>query len=275
MSRLISANLTRAFKGKLFWLVAAAALIFSGMNAGEMLKHYSPTAPERCIEIVFNSIPIMAILIPAFSGLFLGSDYQCGTLRTKILSGSSRESVYLSNFFTVFICSLLILCASLIPAAVTFMIFVENPFAFVVKLLLNFLASVMITASLSAIFTLMGMLISSKSAGAAAAILFALILIVAGSFFYDRLCEPEEICDMSLSEDGAVISGEPYNNPLYVGGWLKIVFQAVLLILPTGQGILLANNEMSHYLLCCTVSLSVTVIISLFGVMFFSRKDLR
>lgn len=57
MSRLISANLTRAFKGKLIWLVAIAALIFSGMNVGEMLKHYSPTAPERCIEIVFNGIP--------------------------------------------------------------------------------------------------------------------------------------------------------------------------------------------------------------------------
>lgn len=275
MSRLISANLTRAFKGTLLWLVSAAALIFSGMNAGEMLKYYSPAAPERCIETVFNGIPIMAVLIPAFSGLFLGSDYQCGTLRTKILSGSSRESVYISNFFTVFVCSIIILCASLLPAAVTFMIFVENPFAFAGKLLLNFLASVMITASLSAIFTLMGMLISSKSAGAVAAILFALIMIAAGSFFYNILCEPKFISDMTLSANGEVISGEPYPNPTYIGGWLRIAFQAVLLLLPTGQGILLANNEMSHYLLCCTASLSVTVIISLFGVMFFYRKDLR
>lgn len=275
MSRLISANLTRAFKGKLFWLVALAALIFSGMNAGEMLKFYSHTAPESCIECVFNSIPIMAILIPAFSGLFLGSDYQCGTLRTKILSGSSRELVYISNFFTVFICSLIILCASLIPAAVTFMVFVENPFAFVGKLLLNFLASVMITASLSAIFTLMGLLISSKSAGAAAAILFALALIVAGSFFYSRLDEPEEICDMTYSLNGVIVGGDPYPNPLYIGGWLRPVFEAMLRILPTGQGILLANNEMTDYLLCAMVSLFVTVIISLFGVMFFSRKDLR
>lgn len=275
MSRLISANLARAFKGKLFWLVALAALVFSGMNADEILRLHSPTLPESCIECVFNSIPIMAILISAFSGLFLGSDYQCGTLRTKILSGSSRESVYISNFFTVFICSLIILCASLIPAAATFMVFVENPFAFVGKLLLNFLASVMITASLTAIFTLIGMLISSKSVGAVAAILFALALIVAGSFFYSRLGEPETICDMSLSANGAVISGEPYPNPLYIGGWLRMVFEAMLRILPTGQGILLANNEMTDYLLCAMVSLFVTVIICLFGVMFFSRKDLR
>jgi len=275
MSRLISANLTRAFKGKLIWLVAIAALIFSGMNVGEMLKHYSPTVPERCIEIVFNGIPILAILIPAFTGLFLGSDYQCGTLRTKILSGASRESVYISSYITAFVCSIIILCSSLLPTAVTFMLFVENPFAFVEKLLLSILASVMITASLCAIFTLMGMLISSKSVGAVAAILFAFALIVAGSFFYNRLDEPEMISDMSYSLDGVIMSSEPYPNPLYIGGWLRPVFEALLRILPTGQGILLANNEMTDYLLCAIVSLFVTVITNLFGMMFFSRKDLR
>ncbi len=275
MARLISANLTRAFKGKLLWLVAAAALIFSGMNAGEILKFYSPANPESCLECVFNSIPIMAILVPAFSGLFLGSEYQCGTLRIKILSGASRESVYISNFFTVFVCSFIILCASLLPAAATVMLYVENPLDIVEKLVLNLLASVMITASLTAIFTLMGMLISSKSAGAVAAILFAFALIFAGSYIHSRMCEPETICDMSFNVDGVITSGEPHANPLYVGGWLRQVFDALLLILPTGQGILIANNAMTQYLLSCVVSLFVTVIISLFGVMFFSRKDLR
>lgn len=275
MSRLISANLTRAFKGKLLWLIAAAALIFSGMNAGEILQHYSPAEPERCIECVFNSIPIMAILVPAFSGLFLGSDYRCGTLRTKILSGASRESVYISNFFTVFICSFIILCASLLPAVVTLLLYVESPLAIVEKLLLNLLTSVMITASLSAIFTLMGMLISSKSAGAVSAILFAFALIFAGSYIYSRLGEPEMISDMSFNIDGVIVSGEPHPNPAYVGGWLRTIFEILRDILPTGQGILLANNEMTHYLLSATVSLFETVIICLFGVMFFSRKDLR
>ena len=80
---------------------------------------------------------------------------------------------------------------------------------------------------------------------------------------------------MILDVNGKVVEAVPHVNKFYIGGWLRIVFQAVLLILPTGQGILLDNSEMSHYLICCVVSLSVTVITNLFGIMFFSRKDLR
>ena len=99
MTRLLSSNLTRAFKSKLLWMIAAAAIVFSAMNTGEMLKFYSPAEPEKCMECVFNSVPIVSVLIPAFSGLFLGNDYQCGTLRTKILTGSSREANLYSELF--------------------------------------------------------------------------------------------------------------------------------------------------------------------------------
>ncbi len=275
MTRLLSSNLTRAFKGKLLWMVAAAAIVFSVMNAGEMLKFYSPAEPKNCMECVFNSVPIVAVLIPAFSGLFLGNDYQCGTLRTKILTGSSREAVYTANFFTLFVCGLIFLCASALPTAAVLLIFVDSPASAIQIFLPGFAAAVMVTASLSAIFTLMGMLISSKSVGAVAAILLAFAMIIAGSFVYSRLCEPETVSDMILGVNGEVIEAVPHVNKFYIDGWLRTVFQAVLLILPTGQGILLANSEMSHYLICCVVSLSVTVITNLFGIMFFSRKDLR
>lgn len=275
MSRLISANLARAIKGKLLWLVALAALVFSGMDAGEILKHCTPADTNGCMECVFNSIPMMAIFIPVFSGLFLGDDYHCGTLRTKIISGASRESVYISNYVTVFVCSIIILFASLLPAVVTLLLYIESPAAIVGKLLSNLLASVMITASLSAIFTLMGMLISSKAPGAVAAILVALALIFAASGIDAILTEPEMVCDMTFNINGEIVGGEPYPNPQYVGGWLRIVFEALIYILPTGQAIKIANNELTQYLLSCTVSLSAAVIINLFGVMFFSRKDLR
>ncbi len=275
MSRLISANLARAFKGKLFWLVALAALIFSAIDVGEILKHCTPADTDGCMECVFNSIPMMAIFIPAFSGLFLGDDYRCGTLRTKILSGVSREAAYVSNYVTVFVCSIIILCASLLPASVTILLYIESPAAIVGKFISNILASVMITASLTAIYALMGMLISSKSAGAVAAMIFSFALVLFASYIDSRLCAPEMISDMSFNIDGMIVSGEPYANPQYVGGWLRTVLEALRLILQTGQGILLANNEMTQHLLSCTVSLSETVIINLFGVMFFSRKDLR
>lgn len=275
MTRLLSSNLTRAFKSKLLWMVAAAAIVFSAMNTGEMLKFYSPAEPEKCMECVFNSVPIVAVLIPAFSGLFLGNDYQCGTLRTKILTGSSREAIYTANFFTVFVCGLIFLCASALPTAAALLLFVDNPAAAIQIFLPGFIAAVMITASLSAIFTLMGMLISSKTMGAVVAILLAFGMLIAGSFVYSKLCEPETVSDMILDVNGKVVEAVPHVNKFYIGGWLRIVFQAVLLILPTGQGILLDNSEMSHYLICCVVSLSVTVITNLFGIMFFSRKDLR
>lgn len=275
MTRLLSSNLTRAFKSKLLWMVAAAAIVFSAMNIEEMLKFYSPAEPEKCMECVFNSVPIVAVLIPAFSGLFLGNDYQCGTLRTKILTGSTREAIYIANFFTVFVCGLIFLCASALPTAAVLLLFGDNPAAAIQIFLPGFIAAVMITASLSAIFTLMGMLISSKSVGAVAAILLAFGMIIAGSFIYSRLCATNTVSDLILDVNGEVIDAVPHENIFYIGGWLRIVFQAVLLILPTGQGILLANSEMSHYLICYTVSLSVTVITNLFGIMFFSRKDLR
>ena len=57
MTRLLSSNLTRAFKSKLLWMVAAAAIVFSAMNTGEMLKFYSLPSRKNAWSAFLTACP--------------------------------------------------------------------------------------------------------------------------------------------------------------------------------------------------------------------------
>ena len=95
-----------------------------------------------------------------------------------------------------------------------------------------------------------------------------------GSVFYNALCEPEMAAAAIMTVNGFEV-GEPTPNPDYVSGALRTVYQFAVDALPTGQAILLANQELTHPVVSLCASVGITLLASAIGVAVFKRKDLK
>ena len=107
-----------------------------------------------------------------------------------------------------------------------------------------------------------------------AAILLALALLILGNSFYNALCEPETISPAIMTENGFEI-GEPEPNPDYISGTLRTVYQFAVDALPSGQAILLANQELARPGLSLAASAGLILLVSAIGMAIFRRKDLK
>ena len=99
MRKLLRASFFRLRTSKALWLCAAAAFVFSAFRIfkipSDNLQKYSLE------EAMMDVFPFFPILYGVFSGLFLGVEYQDGTLRNKLIAGHSRQNVYLSSLVTI------------------------------------------------------------------------------------------------------------------------------------------------------------------------------
>ena len=60
---------------------------------------------------LFHFLLVMGVLLSVFVSLYVGTEYHDGTLRNKLISGSSRNAVYGSNLWISFLvgtCSVLL-----------------------------------------------------------------------------------------------------------------------------------------------------------------------
>ena len=107
--------------------------------------------------------------------------------------------------------------------------------------------------------------------GAGAGLLGLLLL---GSVLYNALWEPEYLTGMVMTANG-IEMGEAQPNPNYISGALRTVFQFLVDTLPTGQSILLANQELGRPGLSLAASGAIVLLCSGCGVATFRRKDLK
>ena len=271
MLKLLRANFSRLWRSKELWLCAGGAFVFS---AAFLLK--LPASPEdgTALDEVFGQVfPFLPLLYAAFLSLFLGVEYQDGTLRNKIVTGHARWKVYAASLLSGIAGCWVILLGWLLSApigALKFGWFIA-PAA---GLALELAVALGIAAALAAILTLLGMLLPNRAAAAVLAMLLALGLLLLGSVFYNALCEPEYLSGMVFTANGLEM-GESQPNPNYISGTLRTVFQFLVDTLPTGQSILLANQELGRPGLSLAASAAIALLCSGCGILAFRRKDMK
>jgi hypothetical protein len=69
--------------------------------------------------------------------------------------------------------------------------------------------------------------------------------------------------------------GEEVANPAYIAGTMRVVYRAILNILPTGQQIWIADEIVTQPVLMGLCSLLVIVVCSGIGLLLFRKKDLK
>lgn len=279
MRKLLRANLYRLRRSKLFWGCLLAMLVTTAVAmhlvCGQAAVMLQGGYIQSFDALYFRTLPYFALFLSVFMGLFLGTEYSDGTIRNKVIVGCSRGEMYLSSLLCCALATFLLYLAWIIGGILVGFptLGVWRTGTHMAECLLVGLLSVL---ALTAIFTLIGQISSNKATTAVVTILTALVLLLAASLIYNALCEPEMISSgVTISADGTVDMGEQIPNSSYVGGTMRAVFGFLLILLPTGQEIWLADEAVVQPWAMMGLSAAVIVVVTACGLAAFRRKDLK
>lgn len=254
MIGLMRANFARLFKSKALWV----CMIFSpALEMLSLLLEISGNIPFRRTQVplepnLFGHEANIILLLAIFAGLFLGTEYSDGGLRNKLIVGHTRTAVCLSDLLTCITAGLMIFA---VQFSVDLMLGLAREYRQTVpteEIVSRILICIGAILALSALFTLLGILVSGKSSSVTAAICLALAMTVGSSLILTGLAEPEYLAPLTIAyPDEIDENGEPRvetiteKNPDYVGGALRQTFETLNDLLPSGQLLQMGTSEVT------------------------------
>lgn len=279
MSRLLRGNFNRLFRNKIFWLCVLAIIAFALNYISQGVTLAEAGWDHIYLDnYYFQTGPFVALFLSVFIPMFIGAEYSFGTIRNKLTIGCTREKLYLSLFLSC-LTGVGILLAAWFVSSLAGIPKLGLWRSGISAIIMEFIVTVLYSTALTAIFTFFSMMITGRSISVVVQMVLAIGLILAGSMLYNRLCAPEEIGGLVLI-NGELVMSEPEPNPMYIGGTLRQIFIALLNILPTGQAILMLNEDTSGSVpimipLQIISSILIAFVMTAAGIMLFRKKDLK
>lgn len=277
MRNLLSANITRLWKNRTFWICALVMFVISILFILNAVKQASMMKQEGYVQALddyyFKLLPHMGLLFAVFNSLFLGTEYSDGTIRNKIVAGHLRSSIFISNYLGCLIANLIFLLTWMIGSLVG-LPFLGFWRIGAVGLALYIIIAIFFTAALTAIITLVCMLSMNKAITAVFTILMVLGLLLITSMIFNSLCEKEFFGGIIKTAQG-VKKCDVIPNPYYVSGFRRTVYQFIIDFLPTGQQIQMANNKIGNTIVSLLYSVIVIIVTITTGIFAFNKKDLK
>lgn len=277
MSKLLSANFIRLRKSIEFWLCAVSTLLISaGMiysGSGWAKEAASRGIIKPLEDYFFQMVPYIGAIIAIFISLFVGTEYSDGTIRNKLIVGHTRTDIYLTNFWTCLISSVFFTILWVIGGLPG--LYLIGSFAMGITEVIAYLfVAIGIAAALSAVFVWISMVPRSKAHTVVFAIVLWVVMCLAASGVNDRLHEREFNGGMAMI-NGEFVMVEDTPNPLYLTGIARIVFECLYRINPIGQAVAMLELEITTPVLNIAVSVIVTVVATVLGILAYRRKDLK
>lgn len=274
MVRLLRANFARLWKTKSF---RVCMIISAGLGLANFLTSYSVNT--ECVktlgaELMSDGSNIL-LFISIFAALFLGTDYSNGTIRNKLVIGHTRSEIYFSNLITTAAGGLMMLAGAWLIVLVTGLCLGGETGMPAEELLLKMLICVSAVIAISAIFTLLGMLLASKSTIVTITLVSTFALIIGAAVIESLLAQPEYVTSYEMTVNGGVVQTEPKPNPMYVSGAKRDILAAVNDVLPSGQMMQLEIGSLRSAELMPLYSLGVLAVTTAIGATVFRRKDLK
>ncbi|MDE6595211.1 MAG: ABC transporter permease [Oscillospiraceae bacterium] len=272
MSKLLRANFFRLFKSRLFRFCITAIFAAAVFAVFDQEKY------TKVIDgMLFSGISIISIVSAVFISIFAGTEYSDGTMRNKLYMGHSRISVYGASLVTC-AAAAVIMHIVLIAAVVCFGILIIGKVTMTAsEILLLSLLSILTVTAYASVYILLGILITSKAAGVAAAILLSFGMIIGADTLYRCINTPEYSPSHYIDEELETGYGTEFvPNPRYPSKTKRKVMQAALNILPSGQALQIASGELpentAELPLYAIADIAVTTVV---GIMIFRRKDIK
>lgn len=279
MIKLLKANLARLWKNKVFWLGFLVLNVFCiiqkiGLIQDTIEVHYLE-------ETFWIQAYVLGIILSVFISLFIGAEYEYGTIRNKIISGYDRSEIYLANIFACIIAGWIMCMGCLISSLLVGVPFLGFFHIELSEILLQGICVFALSAAYTAIYCFFAMLIHNRTIIAIACIMLSFLLLFSGTVVSNRLDESEYyyIPDASLGigEIDDVSNSEWIRNRDYLEGTKRRIYEIVFEVIPGGQSLQLSGmlNEQTSYIEMFSASLVWIVLSCGCGVLLFCRKDLR
>ena len=275
MRKLITASFSRLWKEKLFWLVFAfmsiGSVCFNRLNYNEINN------PQIYLEdVLFCMLPMSSFVFALFISMRLGTEFEDHTIRNKLIVGYSRTQVYFSEYLTCMATSVILLAVMLLCSGL-FGLFLSLEFlsdwtdiAFLV------FGCVLMALVFSAMFVGISMNVGSKAASLVASIVFLFAILLLASFCINALEEPlMAYTNVIISVEDGVQFGDLVENPAYVDGTQRMIYELIADILPTGQAIQMNNLEFERSARWPAFSLIMLIIATVAGYIPFRKRDIR
>ncbi|MCM1537260.1 MAG: ABC transporter permease [bacterium] len=280
MHKLLTANWIRLKKNKLFWAIAICAVFATYLNIFPALANiYNNTT---AIHLLYNMTPPIGLMTALMTAMFIGTEYHDGTMRNKFICGQSRTTVYLAHlltcfFATVFFWLLTILTTLIVGIPLSGL--PDHLSSALPQLFLFGLIGLLLCAVYAALCTLLAMLIHNRSFALISVMILTFLLLFFGMYCQSRLLEPEYYVDYEywITAEGTadIVPGELIKNPLYLTGIKRQLLTFCYDFLPGGQAVQIADLNVPHPCQCILYSIGITGAVTLAGLYFFKKKDLR
>ena len=277
MRKLITANFHRFSKDRISWCVVGIIVILSLVNVFNSAGSFEAMAARGYAisldDYYFNQAPLIGTFLALLISMFLGTEFSEGTIRNKLCIGHKRNEIFLSNFISCALATIALTAVWLLTSALLFGLI--GPLEMGVSEFIGCIfVAVGFAVSFAALYTVIGSLSSNKAMTIIYTFAVFIILAMAASALYDRLCEPEMNEGMILVGT-QLVEMEPTPNPLYLSGAIRTVCEVALNLLPTGQALLLSEVAIEYPVRAIALSAVFTIVTLLVGSMLFRRKDIK
>lgn len=276
MCKLLSANYSRLWRDKIFWICMGTMLVYSVVYMLNGCRQATVDLAEYNYSIdkyYFHFAMSIGVFCAVFSSMFFGTEYSDGTIRNKVIVGHTKVNIYIASLITTITATLLMVFVWMIGASVAIPILGIWKMG-IPNLLVYLLIIIMLAVAFSAICTLINMLSTNKAFTVVISVLLIMGLLIFASMFYNGLCEPEMTSGVQITASGMQMS-EPTPNPNYVSGAIRKVYEFILDFLPTGQGLTVWQVEVGHPIRMILSSAAITFLTTLSGIFVFKKKNLK
>lgn len=279
MRNLLSAGLKRLRRSRALWLscaVMAGMEIFTVLGA---VQDMQKTGRYSSIDDAYFVFPALVGFLSALVCVFLiGPEYSDGAIRNKLVTGHRRRDVYLSNLLLSCLAALVMCFAAVVPA-LALGLSLLGPFQMgAVRAAACTVGIVALSLAFASVFTLLAMLVDNRTVSSVLALILTLVLLMIGSYLYNRLDAPATIRGYELSVDGELVDTGVLPNPDYIPeGPVRELCEFLDIFLPGGQTAHYCDMDMSADRVGAMIAsdAAILLITTALGLVLFRRKDLK
>ena len=277
MRKLLSANNRAILKSKIFWMEVIFCVLFS---VWIIFANYSPEIQmtEHRLSLddsFFNMYQIMSLMLASAISLIVGTEYSDGTIRNKLVVGHTRCNIYFSTLLTNLCVTAVMLTihgiVSYVLGYILFGAFQMN----MAQLALCMMCALLCNFVFTTLFVAIAMNCSNKALTAVSSLVLSIVIMFASGFVSARLSAPEMTYDGIITTENGLMLGDTISNPLYVSGTTRTLYEFFYDLLPTGQLMQIQAEELMRCNRWPILSISLFLVITVVGYLFFYKKDIK
>lgn len=275
MRKLLAASFSRLWKEKIFWFVFLIMSI--GSVCFNWIGYNEINNPQIYVEdMIFCMLPMSGFVFALFISMRLGTEFEEHTIRNKLVVGYNRTQIYFAEYITCMVASIILLGIMLLFATVFGLLLSLEFQSGWMEIVFLLFCCVLIASVFSAMFVGISMNVGAKATSLVVSIVFLFAILLLASFCINALAEePMVYSNVVITAENGVEFGDLIENPAYIDGTQRTVYELIADILPTGQTIQMNNLEFERAVRWPVFSLIMLVIATVAGYLPFRKRDIR